>query len=73
MAKKFEAAAKEQREEPPNESEEDSDVAPMPSIVDNKPTKTAEEKRMEEIVKATESARIAAIEHESKVGEDTNK
>ena len=42
----------------------------MPSIVDKKPPMTAEEQRMEEIIKATESCRIASIEHERKVGED---
>ena len=43
----------------------------MPSIVDKKPL-TAEEKRLEKIQSAAESARVATIEHEStkKKGED---
>ena len=50
LAEKFAAAtAKEPTEQPPNESEEDSDVAPMPSIVDKKRPLTAEEERLEKI------------------------
>ena len=52
------------KEQPVNESEEDSDVAPLPSIVDKEPPKTAEDLLKEEILKATESARVASIDHD---------
>lgn len=50
--------------EKPTESE-DSDVAPLPSIVDHTP-KTAEEESKEKIISASESARVASIEHQNK-------
>ena len=62
MSRKFIAASQlDDMNQKPNESE-DSDVAPMPSIVDHTP-KTEEEERVETIHNASESARVASIEH----------
>ena len=65
MSRKFIAASQlDNMNEKPNESE-DSDVAPLPSIVDHTP-KTAEEESKEQIISASESARVASIEHQNK-------
>lgn len=50
LEKEFDEVLKsEDRNTLPPPSSEDSDCAPMPSIVDKKPPKTAEEKRIEKI------------------------
>lgn len=64
MSRKFIAASQMDNEIPKPNDSEDSDVAPLPSIVDHTP-KNKEEERVEKIQSASESARVASIEHQS--------
>ena len=64
MSRKFIAASQMDSEIPKPNDSDDSDVAPLPSIVDHAP-KTKEEERVEKIQSASESARVASIEHQS--------
>ena len=61
LAKEFKESLRLAR--PPAESETDSDVAPLPSVVDTPAPKQPEATREDKIYAASESARVAAVKH----------
>ena len=66
LAKEFKESLRLAR--PPAESETDSDVAPLPSVVDTPAPKQPEATEEDKMYAASESARVAAVKHPKQNG-----